>query len=428
LFPLIILLVFQQKYLLIDVILCLKDNHTVILIKVDIVGGSISGLTAAASLKQYNKSINVVVHEKYKEIGYNHEGRRCGEAHSIENIWKRWVPEKASNVEDFYEEIARLHGYDSVDACVPKAPLTGTRNTDHDKRVQLRRLCAGLGLTETVNWSLVSSQDLALVRFPAKEAVGLSNPLSQDHAWLRPTLLVGLLNTVRHNLSRGAAGVRIFEIGGIAEKSGSGSQRLALGIAVSGLWAQDWRGAQPADFFHLKGLLDSLGRRLGTAFRMERHDARWAQAGEAVQIFLASAAIGEAGTLDPLIGESLDLEQPVWCAQILVEPVLGAQARKAAIQAPAAYPPVKRDLSLVLENAVAFEAVEQAIRKTAQALGYRIQLIDRYTGKPVPSGKHSLTFSIEYRDVSRTLTAQEADQIHKRVGEVLTRQFGAAIR
>ena len=67
-----------------------------ITIKVDIVGGSISGLTAAKSLKENKKSIKVVVHEKYKEIGYNHEGRRCGEAHSIENIWKKWKPEAKS--------------------------------------------------------------------------------------------------------------------------------------------------------------------------------------------------------------------------------------------------------------------------------------------------------------------------------------------
>ena len=63
-----------------------------ILIQVDIVGGSISGLSAAISLKQHDKSIDVIVHEKYKKIGYNHEGRRCGEAHSIESEWKKWKP------------------------------------------------------------------------------------------------------------------------------------------------------------------------------------------------------------------------------------------------------------------------------------------------------------------------------------------------
>lgn len=63
-----------------------------VLIQVDIVGGSISGLSTAISLKQHDKSIDVIVHEKYKKIGYNHEGRRCGEAHSIENEWKKWKP------------------------------------------------------------------------------------------------------------------------------------------------------------------------------------------------------------------------------------------------------------------------------------------------------------------------------------------------
>ena len=60
--------------------------------KVDIVGGSLSGLSAAISLKEVDHNIDVVVHEKYKEIGYNHEGRRCGEAYSLEGEWKRWKP------------------------------------------------------------------------------------------------------------------------------------------------------------------------------------------------------------------------------------------------------------------------------------------------------------------------------------------------
>jgi len=66
------------------------------IIQVDIVGGSISGLSAAIALKEHNPSIIVVVHEKYKMIGYNHEGRRCGEAHTVDREWKKWKPTKAS--------------------------------------------------------------------------------------------------------------------------------------------------------------------------------------------------------------------------------------------------------------------------------------------------------------------------------------------
>jgi flavin-dependent dehydrogenase len=68
----------------------------VIIIKIDIVGGSISGINTAISLKKHDKSINVIIHEKHKTIGYNFEGRRCGEAHSIESEWKKWKPEKDS--------------------------------------------------------------------------------------------------------------------------------------------------------------------------------------------------------------------------------------------------------------------------------------------------------------------------------------------
>jgi len=75
----------------------------VVIIKINIVGGGISGLSTAISLKKHNKSIKVTVHEKYKTIGYNHEGRRCGEAHSVESEWIKWKPEEKS----YFNEIKK---------------------------------------------------------------------------------------------------------------------------------------------------------------------------------------------------------------------------------------------------------------------------------------------------------------------------------
>jgi flavin-dependent dehydrogenase len=66
------------------------------IIKIDIVGGSLSGLSTAISLKRHDKSIDVIVHEKYRTMGYNHEGRRCGEAYSIGEDWKKWRPSEKS--------------------------------------------------------------------------------------------------------------------------------------------------------------------------------------------------------------------------------------------------------------------------------------------------------------------------------------------
>ncbi len=72
------------------------------MIKVDIVGGGLSGLSTAISLKKLKNDIDVTIYEKYKEIGYNPEGRRCGEAHSVEREWKKWVPSKKSVFNEIY--------------------------------------------------------------------------------------------------------------------------------------------------------------------------------------------------------------------------------------------------------------------------------------------------------------------------------------
>lgn len=74
----------------------------VISIKIDIIGGGLSGLSTAISLKKLNKKLDVIVHEKYKEIGYNPEGRRCGEAHSVEREWRKWKPSKKSIFNEIY--------------------------------------------------------------------------------------------------------------------------------------------------------------------------------------------------------------------------------------------------------------------------------------------------------------------------------------
>ena len=76
-------------------------------IKVNIIGGSISGLSAAISIREKNNKIDVIVHEKHKKIGYNHEGRRCGEAHSIEPEWNKWVPTGKS----IFNEIKKAEVY-----------------------------------------------------------------------------------------------------------------------------------------------------------------------------------------------------------------------------------------------------------------------------------------------------------------------------
>ena len=330
---------------------------------------------------------------------------------------------------DLYEELARVAGYERIPSTLPTVSLTIARSeaSQSYQRVQsLRWLCASLGLTEAITWSLIAESDLARCGYTSADATRLTNPLSQDHAYLRPSLLMGLLRVVQHNVSQGAAGVQLFEVGSVVSK---GTEQLQLGIIVSGVWSRDWRTKDPCDFFRLKGLLTALTERFchGTLQFVPTRQS-WAETGQTTETQMDGKSVGVAGQVAHSIASALDLEQEVWFAELSVDALLEAVHATPFVSSPMKFPPVNRDLSFLVETSASFGSIERAIREVAGALAIRVELIDRYTGSQVPSGKHSLTFSIEYRDSSRTLTAAEVETVHTRIGQTLVRQFGAQLR
>ncbi|MBI4342741.1 MAG: phenylalanine--tRNA ligase subunit beta, partial [Candidatus Omnitrophica bacterium] len=335
---------------------------------------------------------------------------------------------------DLYEELARLIGYDRIPSTLPAAPIAGAGAPEASaywRTHALRDLCASFGLTEAVTWSLVSESDLARHGFAASQAARLANPLSQDHAYVRPSLLIGLLRAVRRNVSQGLADLRLFELGSVMAPEDVVQRRESarVGIILSGAWSRDWREQLPSDFVRLAGLIHGLlGRLCGSTVRFAPQDAPWAEPGQAATVVLDGHALGAAGQVCAATAKALDIEQRVWFGELSVETLLRAGRETPSVRTPAAFPPVKRDLSILVGQEAAFEAIDRTIREQGGTLAGRVELIDRYTGKPIPDGKTSLTFSIEYRHPERTLTAAEADDVHRRIGQRLVERFGASLR
>jgi len=385
---------------------------------------------------------------------------------------------------DLYEEVARVMGYHRIPATIPGgsiAPGRAEEGAAHRETQSLRRFCASLGLTEVITWSLVSEAELARCGYSASQAVRLSNPLSQDHASLRPLLALGLLQAVRRNLTHGATGVRIFELGSVVQPQPC-EERLHLGLALSGWWLRDWRQARRYDFWVLKGLLQALLARRGDGEPQFRSGARpWAEAGQCAEVSVGGRLLGVAGQLSAAIARDLNLGQAAWVAELDASALLRRQQAASTVQAPPALPSVKRDLSVQVGQEVPFETVDRVIRSTAGLMAHRVELIDRFDpstrapasldvardrlavgpslgmsppthrgvvpsevegrrsgapglpgglhkGEPLDPGTYSLTFSIEYRDPARTLTADEVDALHQRIGRTLTDQLQAKIR
>jgi len=329
---------------------------------------------------------------------------------------------------DLYEELARMIGYDRLPATLPESALPADRAPASGpfwQHQSLRCLCASLGLDEAVTWSMVAEAELVRCGL-AQQAAKLANPLSQDQAYLRPSLLPGLLQAVRRNLVQGAPSVRLFEVGHVVEH---GAEQVRLGVILSGLWSRDWRAKDPCDFFRLKGVVDAIARRLCQGAVQFAAAARpWTEAAQSTEIRLDGRPVGMAGHVAPAVAAALDIEQGVWFAELSVEALLEAKRSAVAVRAPTSFPPVKRDLSILVSDETAFDVIDRTIRSVAGTLASRVELIDRYTGKQIPPGKSSLTFSIEYRDAARTLTAAEVDTLHQRISQTLAAQLGAQLR
>ncbi len=344
--------------------------------------------------------------------------------------WRVSVPSYRRDVQqdvDLIEEIARLSGYDALPATHP-CGLLGPSARDESPYTQiqeLRRWCTGLGLSETITWALVSKAQLDKANCWPDKPLQLQNPLSLDHLILRPTLLIGLLQVISKNLAQGIPGVRFFELGHVFTPK----EIAYLGIGIAGLWERSWQGKQPADVFRLKGVIDQLLNRCTDRSRhVQVAPLAWAEPGHSLTLQLDGKPLGVIGQVARRIREAYDIEQPVWFGEINVEALLGYPKTSATSISPSPFPPAKRDLSFLIDKRTPYTQLLELIRATGSPLAHRVELVDRYVGSQVPETKHSLTFSIEYRDPSRTLTAGEVDALHRKIREALAQRFGAQLR
>ena len=352
--------------------------------------------------------------------------------------WKVSVPsfrrDLAQDV-DLFEEIARLIGYERLPETIPSAPLASARRDEassYDAADAIRQVCEGLGLWEIITWALVSEQALARGGWEtdSRKTLRVANPLSQDHVILRPTLLAGMAQALSKNVGQGARGVRLFELGKVFDGSSGAHETLHLGIGLAGFWEWNWQERQETNLFRLKGLVEALVWRIANRpLEAQAASVPWAEPGQAMTLSLGGRTLGTAGQVGRRLAEAHDLGKPVWVAELDVEVLLAQRAPAKTVSAPSPFPPVKRDLSFLVDTQVEAAKLLSLIRTTGSPLAVRVELIDRFTTHPsIPPGKHSLAVSIEYRDATRTLTSAEVDALHRAIGEQLVRQFGAQLR
>jgi phenylalanyl-tRNA synthetase beta chain len=339
---------------------------------------------------------------------------------------------------DLIEEIARLYGVDRIPASAPRGAI-GSNPYDavHDELLDARRILTGLGLHEAQGQTLVSAT-IAQARLgiaPAGQTeplIRLENPLSSEMDALRPSLLIGLLDALRHNVHHKSHDLGFFEIGRVFAQKEQREQRR-LGIALTGqrhptFWSGDDRKAR-FDIYDLKGVLEEFFDQFGVrGLTYSRRAESTALFLESATIQLGNQAVGELGQLRPGLAKEYDLRDAVFLAELDMEMLLARRSRSKAFKALPLFPSIQRDVAMLLPEGTSHEAVLGVVKRARIDQLESVELFDIYRGQNVPAGQKSVAYSFTYRSADRTLTDNEVNAAHQKIVEKLKQELQAVIR
>jgi phenylalanyl-tRNA synthetase beta chain len=334
---------------------------------------------------------------------------------------------------DLVEEVGRLFGVEKIPATPPRGAL-GSNAFDavYDQIADARRILTGLGLNEAQGQTLIPSAEF---RSQGAEPVMLANPLSGDMDMLRPSLLPGLIHSLRHNVSRRNYDVALFEIGRVfALANGRTKEERRVAIALTGqralpFWSGDARDAK-YDTYDLKGLVEEFLEHFGL------RGVAFGRRAESTALFLASATVtlggklplGELGQLLPALAKKYDLRDAVLLAEFNLDLLLSKRNPAKSFKPLPQFPSSRRDVAMLVPESVTHEAVLQAVKHAKAGNLESVELFDVFRGQGIPEGQKSLAYAFTYRAADKTLTDADVNSAHEKVLNGLKTQLQAELR
>jgi phenylalanyl-tRNA synthetase beta chain len=329
--------------------------------------------------------------------------------------WRITAPSSRFDIEreeDLIEEVARIFGYDNIPTHTPAGALVLAIEPEaRINELALREQLAARGYYEAVNLSFVAADLLTRWSF-TERLVPLANPLSADLAVMRPSLLPGLIEALRHNRARQQDRVRLFEVASVFAAGDPPVETPSVAIVACGsARAEQWgEPSRPLDFHDLKGDLDALIAWGGEPSRWSVHAddlPAWLHPGRAARVARDGQTVGYLGALHPQLAKALDLGADVHVLELALEPVLSRRLPSA--QPVSRFPTVRRDIAMDLPEEISWSQIEQTVRSALAVRLKQLLLFDRYSGKGVEAGRKSLAMGLILQDASRTLTDDDAD-------------------
>jgi phenylalanyl-tRNA synthetase beta chain len=335
---------------------------------------------------------------------------------------------------DLIEEVGRLYGIENIPATPPRGALGANAfDSVYDQIAEARRILTGLGLNEAQGQTLIAKSEVRSQK--SEEIIALANPLSSDMDVLRPSLLPGLIYSLRHNVSHKNYDVALFEIGRVFNsQNGTTKEERRIAIALTGqralpFWSGGERDAK-FDAYDLKGMAEEFFEQFGL------RGITFGRRAESTALFLESATIslggklplGEFGQLLPTLAKKYDLRDAVFLAEFNLDLLLSKRNASKSFKSLPQFPSIRRDVAMLVPEATTHESVLQTVKQTKPANLENVELFDVFRGKNVPAGQKSLAYAFTYRAPEKTLTDAEVNAAHAKIVEAFKSQLHAAVR
>jgi phenylalanyl-tRNA synthetase beta chain len=337
--------------------------------------------------------------------------------------------------EDLVEEVARLYGYERIAAHPPRVAASFPRGDERRSLHELRERLAAADYRELINFTFVEPQweaDFAGEANPIR----LLNPIASQQSVMRSSLIGSLVEVLVKNQNRKIDRIRVFELGrvflrdpqapdgplalrGLRQPMRVGA--AAYGPAIDEQWGSETRAV---DFFDAKADVERLASPLAVRFERAEHPAF--HPGRSARVRVEGADAGWLGELHPRWQRKYELARPAVLFELDAEALQALPAPR--FTPPSKYPPVVRDMALVVDSGVPAQALLDAMEAEKPLIVASLRLFDLYQGPGVPPGRKSLAFRVVMQHTERTLTDAEADAARDALVGLVSAKFAASLR
>jgi phenylalanyl-tRNA synthetase beta chain len=343
--------------------------------------------------------------------------------------------------EDLMEEVARLSGYNNIPTTHPAMPAEGRPPSPRlEFRNRLIRLMSGFGFSEVITYSFDSeiSCDRLQIKAddPRRSLIHILNPLTEDQAVMRTSLVPGILSTMRYNNDRQIKNLKIFEIGKIFLKTDTQSLPLEPEVMIA-LWTggrddPSWYTRDIlCDFYDIKGVAEGLLRALKIEAprftAMPAESCEYTRPGYTAQIVTSNSMVGLVGEIHPRVLSSFDLKQSAFIFELQLDKIAELIPQTTFSRPIPRFPAVYRDITIIIDRHIETQTVLEKVESFREELVEDLHLFDVFEGDPIAAGKKSVSFRVTYRSSVKTLEDDDVNELHKSITDKLLKVFKATL-